>query len=221
VLRIVADTREAHSGVPNLLAAMDDVDLMERRLTIGDYRLGNTAIVERKTVRDLHLTLVTGRFWRQLRQLRSFTWPYLIIEGAPLDAGPVDPRAIRGVCLAAMDLGVLIVWSQDPVDTARWIHRIAARRSRWFERDRPVYAQRPKRASSDVVAEAILAAVPGVSVKRARALISAFGSVREIALASARDLVRVDGVGEKTATAIAEAFSSHSCVSGNGQNRAT
>jgi ERCC4-type nuclease len=216
MVSVVVDERERPSGVPALLESFDDVDLTERRLPSGDYDVGNGALVERKTVRDLHLTIINGRFWRQLRAIRSAPWPYLVVEGTSLDAGPLDPNAVRGVLIAASDLGTIIVQTRGPRDTALWLYRIALRRRRAAHRDRPTYAQRPK-SIADTVPEAVLAAIPGISVHRARALLAKFGTVRAVADATRLELTAVAGVGEQTATSIVAAFTSHSRLSGNGQ----
>lgn len=50
--RIVADHRESRSGVPAALATHPNVDLTIRRLKLGDYRVNDTLIVERKTLAD-------------------------------------------------------------------------------------------------------------------------------------------------------------------------
>jgi ERCC4-type nuclease len=69
-------------------------------------------------------------FWPQLGRMRRATrFAYLMLEGGSLDNGPIAPAAIRGVCVAAMDLGVQIVRSEDLRDSAQWLHRLAERRA--------------------------------------------------------------------------------------------
>ena len=55
---------------------------------MADYVAG-AALVERKSVRDLHLAIINGRFWPQIGRLSRTTMrPYLLVEGADLDAAP-------------------------------------------------------------------------------------------------------------------------------------
>lgn len=159
VARIVADTFERDSGVVEWLAARGvRVDIA--RLRAGDYDVGSGVLVERKTVVDLHLSLQRGRFWRQLGDLRaSARFPCLLVEGPSLDDRTTTPDAIRGACLA-------VIRSESAADSARWLRLLAARPSP--PRDRPVYAQRVKRPREHA-GEAMLAAVPGISVVIARA----------------------------------------------------
>src|SRR5205807_6152185 len=122
------------------------------------------AIVERKTARGLHAAIIAGRFWQQVCRLREGAhFAYLLVEGADLDDGPLAPQAVRGVCVALTDLGVNVIRSTDAMDSALWLQRLAERRNRVRYRNRPAYAQVPKRDAGVPAAEATLGAVPGIS----------------------------------------------------------
>jgi Fanconi anemia group M protein len=178
------------------------------QLRIGDYDLGNGVLVERKTVRDLHLSLERGRLWRQVGGLRRVArLPYLLVEGCDLDDGSLSPVAVRGACLAVVGQGVPVVRSENASDSAMWL-RILARRTATTRlgRDRPVYAQRLKPAS-ELVAEAMLASVPGISVVGARALLCRFGSVAGVVTADEGEWLDVPGIGPSRASALRSAIS--------------
>ena len=190
-----ADVFERPSGVPDLLARAG-VDVRVVRLAAGDYAVGAGGLVERKSMPDFHASIMSGRFWAQIGKLRAASArAYLLVEGPDLDEGPLHPNAIRGVCVAAIDLDVALIRTTDPADTARWLHRLAERRHRKAGRDRPVYAQRPAPKAGPAAAEAMLAAVPGISSQRARALLRHFGSVRAVLDASDDELSAVPGLG--------------------------
>ena len=173
-----------------------------RSLARGDYVLGWQTVVERKTVADLHRSIVAGRFWSQMRALRSDgTRPYLLVEGSSLFRGCVAQDAVRGLCLAVIDLGVALIRTEDPTDTAKWLYRLAERRRDGAVRHRPAYAQKP-RSPTIVPAEAALAAAPGVSEITARIVLTHFGSLRAICDAAATDLESLPGVGPVRAKAI-------------------
>src|SRR5690242_21673340 len=110
---VTVDVRERRSHVPQLLERLGaEVEL--KRLDAGDYICGPATIVERKTIRDLHLTIIEGRLWRQLGALRDAArWPCLMVEGRHLFHGRIDADAIRGACLAAMDLGIIVLRTDD------------------------------------------------------------------------------------------------------------
>jgi ERCC4-type nuclease len=141
--------------MPELLRGLG-VQVEVRSLSCGDYRIGEGTLVERKTVDDLHLSIVRGRFWQQIGKIRTARWPYLLVEGVSVFAGPVPANGIRGLCLAVTDLGVTIIRAENANDSANWLLRIASRRLEGVTRDRPIYAQRP-RSKAVPPAEAALA----------------------------------------------------------------
>jgi DNA excision repair protein ERCC-4 len=201
MLLVTADVHERPSRVPLVLAEMG-VSVEVRVLPRGDYVVGPSTVVERKTVIGLHRSIQEGRFWKQMGKLREAgNSPVLLIEGQSLFCGPVANDGIRGACLAVADLGVTIIRSEDPRDTAAWLYRLAVRRRDGVVRDRPVYAQRRK--SDDVsLAEAALSAAPGVSTVTARAVLQQFGSIRNLCEANVEDLKSLQGVGRTRAEAI-------------------
>lgn len=127
---IVADVFEQGSSVPAALRRLGAQVGIEP-LAAGDYRIRGGILIERKTVADLHGSLGRGRLWAQVGNIRdTAVTPFLLVEGDDLDAGPRHPNAIRGALLAIADLGVGILRSRDPADSALWIHRLALRQAR-------------------------------------------------------------------------------------------
>ncbi len=160
--------------------------------------------MERKRVLDLHAAVTKGRLWPQLAKLRgACAFPYLLVEGTDIDRGPLAPNAIRGACLAAIDQGIALLRSETQRDSALWLHRLAVRCQRLEAApDRPVYAQRPKAAPGSEAAEAVLAAVPGISATSARALLGHFGSVASVIEAGPERWLEVPGIGPDRARAL-------------------
>jgi DNA excision repair protein ERCC-4 len=206
-VEVVVDLHERASGVPDALHGLG-VLVELAPLPAGDYAVGAETIVERKSVLDLHGAILKGRFWPQLGKLRAeCQFPYLLVEGRDVDRGPLHPNAIRGACLAAMEQGIRLLRTDDRRDSARWLHRLAVRSQRVVSApDRPAYAQRPKASPGIPAAEAVLAAVPGISVASARALLSRFGSVHAVFQASRAELIAVPGIGPERAQALDETF---------------
>jgi ERCC4-type nuclease len=200
--RVVADVHERASGIPAYLDALG-LDVQIAALPAGDYALGAETLVERKTVSDLHGSILKGRLWPQLNKLRAASaFPYLLVEGRDLDAGPLHPNSVRGACLAAIEKGVALLRTTDHTDTARWLHRLALRAQEYEEapeRPPPGGNALPKPALGPETAEALLSCIPGISTASARKLLLRFGSVAEVAAASAEDLQRVPGLGPERA----------------------
>lgn len=209
-VKILVDVQEQRSGIPAMLEEFGaEIEVLS--LTAGDYAVGGDTLVERKAVLDLHSSVRRGHLWAQLAKLRAgCAFPYLLVEGRDLDGGGrgLHPNAIRGACLAVIDQGVALVRSDDRRDSARWLHRLAVR----CQREAPPVELPPlvPRATipPESVAEAMLAAVPGISTVTARALLERFGSPAGIAAAPSEELLDVPGIGKERARALAEAFGS-------------
>jgi DNA excision repair protein ERCC-4 len=198
---VVADVFERGSGVPAALERLGARVSIEA-LTAGDYRIGGGIVVERKTVAELHGSLGRGRLWAQVGKIRDeAVTPILLIEGDNLDAGPRHPNAVRGALLAIFELGVGLLWSSGPADSALWLHRLAVRHAR------KTVARRP-RATSEAPMPGIevLAAVPGISSRTARVLLERFGSVAGLLDAGPERWAEVDGIGTVRAHSLAVAL---------------
>jgi ERCC4-type nuclease len=205
-VQILVDVQEGRSGIPALLVEPGaEVELAA--LPAGDYALGAETIVERKRVLDLHGAVRKNHLWPQLAKLRAAcAFPYLLVEGTDLDRGGLHPNAVRGVCLAAIDLGIALLRSDQQRDSARWIHRLAVRCQREeLPAERPAYVQRVA-APPESVAEAMLVAVPGISTVGARALLARFGSLAGVLAAPMDEWLEVPGIGRERARTLADAL---------------
>lgn len=186
----MVDRYERESRLTDALHSLG-VKTETRRLPVADYRAGD-ALVERKSVRDLHLAIIKGRFWPQIGRLsRTAKRPYL------------RPASVRGALLAVDELGIGIIRTRDPRDSALWLKLIASRTERARPRTR-TYAQ--LRAEP---AEAMLAAVPGISTVIAQALLARFGSVAAILEAGPEQWLSVGGVGPKRSAALKTTLGEH------------
>jgi ERCC4-type nuclease len=203
-VRIVVDVHERASSIAAYLEELG-AEVEEAALPAGDYAVSADTIVERKRVLDLHGAVPKGRLWPQLAKLRaSCPFPYLLVEGTDIDRGPLGANAIRGICLAVIDQGIALLRTDHQRDSALWIHRLAVRCQRSEEApQRPMYSQRPKASPGHEAAEALLAAVPGISSTSARALLEHFGSVAAVITADPTDWLKVRGIGRERAEALA------------------
>lgn len=206
-VRVIVDVHERQSGIAETLSELG-AEIEIAALLAGDYAVGADTLVERKRVLDLHAAVLKGRLWPQLGKLRAAcACPYLLVEGTDLDRGPLHHNAVRGVCLAVIDQGIALLRSGYQRDSALWIHRLAVRCQQLEPAAaRPAYAQRPRPKPGDETAEALLAAVPGISVASARALLERFGSVAAVVAAEPADWLAVPGIGPERARALEETF---------------
>lgn len=198
---VVVDIFERGSGVPAALQRLGAQVSMEP-LTAGDYRIGGGIVIERKTIADFHGSLGRGRLWAQVGKIRDeAVTPILLVEGDDLDAGPRHSNAVRGALLAVFELGVGILWSRDPGDSALWLHRLAVRHERKTRARRPLRVAEPPEPGIEV-----LAAVPGISTRTAHALLDRFGSIGGLLHAGPDQWAKVDGIGSVRAHALATAL---------------
>jgi ERCC4-type nuclease len=196
---LIVDSREREGRLLIALRRLG-VPTEVRELAVGDYIAG-AAIVERKSVRDLHLSIMQKRFWPQIGRLsRAARHPYLLVEGLDVDAGPLRPESVRGAILAVSELGIDIIRSNSPADSALWLKLLAAR----DRRKRP--SARVFVLKSSSAPEAMLAAVPGISAVTAQALLDRFGSVEGVIDAGPERWLSIRGVGVKRAQALSQAL---------------
>jgi ERCC4-type nuclease len=117
-----------------------------------------------------------------------------------VNAGPLRAESVRGALIALTELGLPVIRSNDPEGSALWLKLLAGRRFR-KRRDAVFLARNPTPPP-----EAMLAAVPGISVVSARALLSEFGTIADIAEAGRERWLSVPGIGPVRASALDRAF---------------
>lgn len=211
---LTADIHEQASGVPRLLARMPSIQVVTAPLASGDYSVGNTLGIERKTAADLARSIIDGRLFRQAGALRrAYRRPFLLVEGLS-DGAPVEGvswPALRGALVSvAVSFGVPVLRSIDASDSAVMI----ATAARQLDGPLDIPYVRPGYRPTGWQSRAlyILQGLPDVGPRRARALLRRFGSVRAVAAADVSCLASVAGIGDALARSIREALDEDSTV---------
>ena len=65
ILHIGIDDRERNKDLLAVLRGIEDVELVSRRLEIGDFEIEGSVLIERKTAADFATSLVDGRLFSQ------------------------------------------------------------------------------------------------------------------------------------------------------------
>lgn len=201
VINISIDDRERSRQVRQSLAAMDGVAIEIRRLAVGDFQVDGRFLFERKTLQDFAISVIDGRFFRQMTQLAmSPLKGVLILEGGGHDLPKAAVRrdALQGALITAtLILGIPVLRSLDPAESARLMIYAARQLTRVAVGglSRPGYRPRGKRKRQLY----ILQGLPGVGPARAERLLQRFGSVQNILNASPENLTAVEGIGTETA----------------------
>jgi len=201
---IFVDTRERNTETAQELARQE-CTIKEKLLVVGDYLLSDRVAIERKEAGDFVSSIIDGRLWQQVKALKeNFEKPVLLIEGNDLYSRLKNPNVIRGAFASlALDWQIPLIWSRDARETAALIFWIAKREQ--FEEQREVAVRGEKKAeSTEEKQEFLVSGLPGVNIVRAKALLRHLKSPQTVFLASAEELQKVEGIGEKIAAGIRE-----------------
>jgi ERCC4-type nuclease len=201
---VVADDRELAGAVLAALQRHACVQLRVERLPVGDYRIDDTLLFERKTLLDLAASIKDGRLFAQgLRLVEAPLRGALILEGRSQDLADSRMRreAIQGALVTlTLFLGIPLLRSMDPTETAS-LMLFAARQGRAFASGAlPRKGRRPRGKAR--VQSRILQGLPGVGPERAKRLLDRFGSIEAVIAAPAEALATVPGIGKGTAEGI-------------------
>jgi ERCC4-type nuclease len=209
VRRIVADHREAPSGVPKALATHSNVELTIHRLRLGDYSVNDTLIVERKTLTDFAQSIRDGRLFTQASRLARVkrARPCLILEGTRINhwSGALPRSAVQGAIITVtLVFGLPVLRSASPEETASLILYATDQLSRCTINPPKRYGYHPKGTNRQQ--SYLLQAIPGIGPTRAKLLLDTFGSPFGVASATIKDLQAVEGIGASAATNIHQVF---------------
>ncbi|WP_298669905.1 DEAD/DEAH box helicase [uncultured Methanofollis sp.] len=203
---ITVDDREMASRVAETLSDLGLVITLTR-LEVGDYAIGDRILVERKTVQDFADTLVERDLLGQVRELAAAALrPVLIVEGEGdlYAARDIHPNAIRGALAAiTVGMGVSVLFTRSAEETAEMLAVLAKREESEGRGERKLLPGKTFATAAEQQ-ENVVAAFPEVGLKSARALLEHFGSVQAVINAEKEDLMKVKGIGEKTAGTILE-----------------
>lgn len=202
-MKVIIDHREASSRVVREIHKLD-LEVEMQQLEVGDFILSERVGVERKTVRDFLQSLIDGRLLDQAKNLaETFERPILILEGEGLytERG-IHPNAIRGaLACITVDYHVSMISTSDEKETAKIIASIVRREQKEEKSEVPIRGERKSLTLSELQ-RFIVEGLPGISAVLAKRLLSYFGSVEEVMVASEEKLKEVHGIGEEKAREI-------------------
>jgi DNA excision repair protein ERCC-4 len=191
---ITIDHRERASELVTLLAEKFTIQIAT--LPFGDYQLGNHLTIERKTARDLLVSIIDLRLFRQVANLKHHcTAGLLLVEGDPFQTDlHFDHRAIKGALLSIQARWQLpIILSGSAEDSCDIITTIA-RQDATFSDVIPLRGgYRPKRLKSKQLY--VLQGLPGIGQELAKRLLNHFHSVSAVMTAPEAELMTVEGIG--------------------------
>ena len=199
---MVVDYREKASGIIDLLR-WEDTQIEIKKVPHGDYVINDEITMERKTARDFLMSLIDGRLFNQMSNLKKHCIrPVLLIEGNPFKTGlDFDETAIRGALISIQAIWyVPIIYSRSKEETKDIILMIGRQEEACMDVVPLRGGYRPKRLKSRQLF--ILQGLPKVGPTVAKRLLEHFGSVSNVMSATVEDLTQVEGIGRITAEKI-------------------
>ena len=207
-MKVVVDYREKASGIIDLLRC-DGVQVEVRKVPYGDYVINNAITMERKTARDFLVSLIDGRLFTQVSNLKKYCiHPVLLIEGNPFKTGfDFDEMAIRGTLISIQTIWyVPIIYSREKQETKDILIMIGRQEEVFMDVVPLRGGYRPKRLKSRQLF--ILQGLPRVGPTAAKRLLEHFRSVSNAINAPVEALVQVEGIGRISAEKIREVLDS-------------
>lgn len=209
-IRIIADDRERHCPVIDAFQKDKGVEILFRRLSIGDYEIDGRLLVERKTLLDFVSSIKDGRLFRQACRMAASSplRPLLILEGTLSDLAGCGLRreALQGALITlSLILGIPVLRAKDPRESARLMLFAAQQIMTSASGAIPRKVKRPRGKLRTQLE--ILQGLPSVGPERAANLLGSLGTVEQVTNASLDQLLKVPGVGPVTAKAIRWAVS--------------
>ena len=205
--RIVVDSRECRSQVVKELNEKG-IRIEIKNLPVADYVISNRVAIERKSVDDFLESMISGKLFRQLAELKqNYPKPVLLIEGDDIfGRRNISHTSILGsLASIILDYGIPILNTKNHKETADLLTVMLKREQR--EEKREVALRGDKRTMSiEERQRYILEGLPNVSAVLAKRLLKHFKTIRNIANAEEEDLFQVDGIGKVTAKEIVEIF---------------
>ncbi len=198
------DDREVRSGVLDIIEKNEGVSAIVKRLSLGDYEIDGRLLVERKTIRDLTISIQDDRLFGQACRLADAPmWSAIILEGTGRDlaASGMRREAVQGALITlTLYLGIPLLRSRDLEETVRLL-LYAARQGRAVASGALPRKGRRYKGKRRVQTH-ILQGLPGVGAERAKRLLDQFGSIEAVVAASETELTAVHGIGQGTAQSI-------------------
>jgi Fanconi anemia group M protein len=201
--KIIVDHREYRSNVVRNLT-IKGTSVEPQQLDVGDYILSSRIGVERKKVEDFLESLIGGKLFKQIAQLRdAYSRPIMVLEGDDLyTQRNISHNAIFGsLASISVDYGVSVLSTKNALETADLLNVIAKREQREDKRIVAVRGEKPQMSLRERQ-QFIIEGLPNISAVIAKRLLTHFGSIKDITNATIEELQEVKGVGKNIATDI-------------------
>ena len=200
-LKIIIDSRERNT---ELISALENrgIEAAIKTLAVGDYIISDRVGIERKTVSDFESSLMNGRMFEQLARLKeAYERPILLIEGSREDFRLKQNVVFGAIISMYIDDNLQVLLSEGIDDTADMLLSLAKHEQSGRTR-MPSLKGGAHAYTDSEYQEYMVGNLPGVGPKLAKALLSHFGSISNIANSNIEDLLKIDKIGKVKAQRI-------------------
>jgi ERCC4-related helicase/ERCC4-type nuclease len=207
-IEVVADQREMDANIARELSRRENYEIRLETLDVGDYVLSDRVVVERKSVADFVDSLVGGdrSVFEQVGAMsRHYARPVVVVEGEGLyEQRDIHPNAVRGALSSlAVDFGASVLRTESEADTTDLLAVIAGREQDTADREVSVHGAKQAKTLGEQQ-EYVISSIAEIGPITARALLSEFGTVEAVMIATEDELMEAEGVGKVTAERIRE-----------------
>ncbi len=216
--KVIVDIRERNAELVEAISE-NGVDVEFMKLEVGDYAISDRICVERKTVSDFESSIVSGRLFEQAERLHeSYQVPIIILEGDQ-DYLRLNGKVISGTIAAlCVDYGIYVLYANGAGATAEMVARLAKREQDDERRELSLKGGARSRTLGQFQ-ERVVANIPGIGPKLARKLLKHFRTIRNIAMAEPKELMKVEKIGSKKAEMVISTLNRDYADGGNAEPR--
>ncbi|MBT8352015.1 MAG: hypothetical protein KJO26_12390 [Deltaproteobacteria bacterium] len=193
---IQVDYREKHAELLGLLR-IAGFDIVIKQLPLCDYIIEQSIYIERKTGRDLAISIIDGRLFRQASRMKQSSSRCLfLIEGSPFDTNiDISKEAIKGALLSLQSIWYIPVIYAADSGQACLIFAILSKQ--WNNLSQLVelrHGYRPKKLINRKLH--LIQGLPHVGPLLAQRLLDHFSTVQNIMTATEDELSQIKGIGK-------------------------
>ncbi len=199
---ILCDSRETASSVVRTLSLMG-LSLKLEQLPVGDYIISERVGIERKSAKDFNDSIIDGRLFSELSELREkFIRPILILEGDLFLDSNISENALYGAITSIiLNLGISLYKTKNPTETAQFLYQLAKKEQSASKSSLKLRFDKAPIEYSRLL-EYIIAGIPGVNTHRAKNLLKELKTLQNVFQADIPDLTKIESVGKQIASNI-------------------
>jgi ERCC4-type nuclease len=201
MIEIHTDSREKASGIIGMLQKRENVTIVDSHLPVGDYSVGGGIVIERKSANDFLNSMRDDRFHEQaLNMVLHAPRPVYLLEGdIYATRSEFSVESLSGAVAWLHAQGISIVPSSSPRASAETIF-FMAKNAQVDMRNVPLRSKKPKVTELNV--KLVLESFPGIGAGGSEKLISHFGSIRSLVMATPEQIAEVPRIGKASAQKI-------------------